>query len=289
MPLAMSNIAWPAELEEQAAARLLAGGAAGVEVAPTKVWPQPLAATLAEIAGYRHFWESRGLRVVALQSLLFGQNHLQLFGDAALRKAALDYLAGMIVLAGRLGAEVLVFGSPKNRRVGSGSLPAAHDTSVALFRRLGQLAQDEGVWFCIEPNPVQYGCDFITTAAEGLALVQDVNQPGFGLHLDAAAMMLAGDNPEQIMRVAGTWWRHFHISQPYLQPVAGDACGHEVFSKAICSSEYRGWLSIEMKPPDGLAADPLAHVDAALAFCHSAYRASLLVLPAQRQYLQQPG
>lgn len=274
MPLAVSNIAWPAELEEQAASLLMAAGIAGVEVAPTKVWPQPLSATWAEVARYRQFWEGRGLRIVALQSLLFGQNHLQLFADAPLREATHDCLAGMIRLASWLGADVLVFGSPKNRLVGGGSLQAAHDTAVSFFRRLGQVAHDHGVWFCIEPNPIEYGCDFVTTAADGLALVQEVNQPGFGLHLDAAGMTLAGDNAQEIMRTAGDWWRHFHVSEPYLQPVGAGGCNHQAFSAAIDHAKYEGWLSIEMKALDPPQADPLAHVDAAVALCQSSYRAA---------------
>ncbi len=233
MQLAVSNIAWPTELEHEAAKRLAALGLTGVEIAPTKVWREPVATSPLEAARYRGFWESHGLRIVALQSLLFGHNDLQLFQHAASRQAMFERLSGMIRLAALLGAEVLVFGSPKNRVVGTVAPVQAHCIALEFFRRLGQFAHDQGVWFCIEPNPSQYGCDFVTTAAEGLALVESVAQPGFGLHLDAGGMTLAGDNAHEVMPEAGKWWRHFHVSEPFLQPVGSGDSRHEIVSEAL--------------------------------------------------------
>lgn len=270
MQLAVSNIAWPAECEPRAAATLAALGVEGVEIAPTKVWPQPLAASKGEVSRYRQFWEDQGLRIVALQSLLFGQGDLQLFQSASQREATFDYLAGMIRLARWLGADVLVFGSPKNRLVGDGSPATAHFTAVEFFSQLGKVAHDQGVWFCIEPNPTQYGCDFVTTASEGLSLVEEVNQPGFGLHLDAAGMTLARDDAASMMQAAGPWWRHFHVSEPFLQPIGSGATPHGRLSTAIERAGYDRWLSIEMKAVDSLG-DPLGPVEAAIEACRRVY------------------
>src|SRR5262249_55603349 len=56
MRLAASSIAWPAGADEEAAAVLRAGGAAGVELAPTKVWASPAEATEADARAQRAFW-----------------------------------------------------------------------------------------------------------------------------------------------------------------------------------------------------------------------------------------
>ena len=69
----------------------------------------------------------------------------------------------------------------------------AEAIAVAAFRELGDCASRHRVIFCIEPNPTAYDCDFITGAGEGADLVERVDCQGFGLHLDTAAMMLAGD------------------------------------------------------------------------------------------------
>ena len=65
MKLAVSSIAWEPEEDESVAETLMELGVEGVEVAPTKIWPQPLRATDREIEAYRNFWESRGIRIVA--------------------------------------------------------------------------------------------------------------------------------------------------------------------------------------------------------------------------------
>ena len=111
---------------------LRAHGITGIEVAPTKVWPKPLDATDAETVVYRRWWEDRGFRIVAAQSLLFGRPDLTVFGPPEIYRQTLDYLGGIVRLCARLGAEALVFGSPKNRRRGDLSRLAAWPTAVAF-------------------------------------------------------------------------------------------------------------------------------------------------------------
>lgn len=245
MRLAVSNIAWPAGANEEALALLKEGGAEGVELALTKVWPEPLTATEPEVTRYRHWWEERGLRVVALQALLFGKPNLALFGPPEAREAALDYLKRIIDRAAWLGAGALVFGSPGNRRRGTRSPEEAMTMAAPFFRELGDHAAARGVAFCIEPNPPEYGCDFVTRADHGAALVDQVNSPGFGLHLDTAAMHLAGDGPERIVEAVGRI-RHFHASAPHLGGVPGDGVDYAGFARALRKIAYTGWVSIEM-------------------------------------------
>ena len=165
MKLAISSIAWHPHEEPAIAALMQDMGIEGVEIAPTKIWASPLSAGADEIKRYRDFWEQKGIRIVAMQALLFGRPELTIFDGAATRQAALDYLKGMIDLAAKLGAEALVFGSPKNRHVGT--LPAADIASIAhdFFRAVGEYAGSRGCHFCIEPNPTAYDCDFVTAAS----------------------------------------------------------------------------------------------------------------------------
>ena len=79
--LAISNLAWSSELEPSVAAMLAAQRVAGIEVAATQVWQRPLAASRREVLDYRRFWTSRGIRIVALQSLLAGRPDLELDPD----------------------------------------------------------------------------------------------------------------------------------------------------------------------------------------------------------------
>jgi sugar phosphate isomerase/epimerase len=247
MRLAVSNIAWPSGSDEIAASILTEHGATGVEIAPTKVWPRPLEATASEVDGYRRFWERQGLPIIALQALLFGRSDLTLFDAPETRSQTLEYLRGMIDLAARLGAEVLVFGSPRNRQ--AGTRPRAEVEAIAreAFGALGDFAHKRGVAFCIEPNPTAYQCDYITSAEQGANLVERVGSPGFQLHLDAGAMTLAGDSFASIFARVRGYWRHFHISEPNLAPIASTAVDHRALAAAAHRTAYDRWYSIEMK------------------------------------------
>ncbi|MEY3826102.1 MAG: hypothetical protein RLZZ148_916 [Cyanobacteriota bacterium] len=92
MKIAISNIAWQIE-EEPAIANLLQQlNIKGVEIAPTKIWQNPLTATDAEIKKYREFWQGYGIEIVAMQALLFGRNDLTIFESKEKRQATLSYL-----------------------------------------------------------------------------------------------------------------------------------------------------------------------------------------------------
>jgi sugar phosphate isomerase/epimerase len=270
MRLAISNIAWPTGADAAAAPLLRAHGVEGVELALTKVWPEPLAVPAAEVRAYRDGWEKQGVRVAALQALLFGKPHLTLFGGEQVRRQTFEYLAGMIERAGLLGAGTLVFGSPKNRQRQGLGRGQTWSIAVPFFRALGRVARRYSVCFCIEPNPPAYGCDFVTTVAEGVELVDAVGDDGFGLHLDAAGMSLVGDPPAASIRDAGDRCRHFHVSQPFLAEVRGGTVPHDEFAQALQAADYRGWVSIEMGEAKGAGAWPEA-VQRALAFVRAAY------------------
>lgn len=269
MKLAISSIGWRPE-EEPAVADVMAElGVAGVEIAPTKAFARPLEATAAEVSAYRRRWENRGIRIVAMQALLFGRPDLVVFGEESKREETARHLEGMIRLAARCGAGVLVFGSPKNRQVGALTGEQVDRIAVPFFGRLGDAARKEGVRFCIEPNPAAYGCDFIRTAAEGLALVGRVANPGFGLHLDAGGMTMNSETDPETLRAAVPSACHFHASEPNLATVGAGDAAHPTFASALRDLGYPHWISIEMR--DVSPGDNAARARGALRFVIDTY------------------
>ena len=252
MKLALSNIAWPAAEEEAVRAVLVEAGIDGVELALTMIWPEPLAVSEAEARAYRAKWEDRGISVVALQALLFGRPELTLFDDEERRWATLEHLNAMARLGGFLGAGPLVFGSPQNRRRGNLEPERAMEIAERFFRAAGEGAEEHGTCLCLEPNPPQYGCDFVTDSASALELVRRVDHPGFGLHLDGAAMSLVGDSPDETVDACRSSIRHFHASEAYLAPL-GEALDdqrpvdHAACAAALRAARYRGVVSVEMR------------------------------------------
>lgn len=200
----------------------------------------------------------------AAQSLLYGRSELTLFGDDASRRALVEHLAEVAGLVAALGGTRLVFGSPRIRDPGGLSTDAAFARARDTFRSIGARCADLGTCLCIEPNPPAYGCAFVNTSAEGRALVDAVDSPGFGLHLDASGCLLAGEDPAQAVRDSAGRIEHMHASEPQLGSFTTPQVDHASVGAALRDVGYRGWLSIEMRP-HGLPrlAEAIDHVVAA--------------------------
>lgn len=257
MKLAVSNIAWAPEEDATAAAVLGEFGVQRIEVAPTVRWAAPLEVGEDEAVAYRAQWQAWGIEIVALQSLLFGRPDLTVFGSDDTRDAMVEYLAGMCRLARWLGATRLVFGSPANRRPGALADADRNRIGTAFFRAVGARAHAEGTVVCIEPNPVEYGCEWIRSVKDAAALAEAVDHPGFGLHLDAGGMLLNGDAADDVVAaLAHPGVRHVHASDPMLAPLGAghtrSADWHQALAAVLARADYDGCVSLEMRrQPEG--------------------------------------
>lgn len=254
MRLAASNLAWDMAVEPAALALLRQHGFTGIEVAPTRLWPDWQGATVAAGRMLAQRLGDEGFTVPALQAVLYGVPEVALFGGEVARQRFSDHLMGVADLAAALGAEVVVLGAPGVRKRGKLNLEAALESVLPVLFQLGRAYHDRGAMLCIEPNPPQYGCDFITTPDEGHELVSRVASPGFGLHLDVGGTVMAGLDPVAVVRDLAGRFRHLHASEPQLGPYPVEVVErHQAVGQALQATQYSGWVSLEMREqPDGL-------------------------------------
>jgi hypothetical protein len=85
--VAISNIAWDPAEDDAVADVLRRHRVDAVDIAPGKYFPDPPAATDAEIERVRRAWAERGVRIHGMQALLFGTVGLNLFGEPDVRRA----------------------------------------------------------------------------------------------------------------------------------------------------------------------------------------------------------
>lgn len=248
MQISISNIAWD-RTEDQAIANLMKQyHIKGLEVAPGKLTDDLWSLSDAVITSYKNFWAKNDVQIVAMQSLLYGQPELVLFKDDATRERTKSYLTEVIRLSSKLGAKPMVFGSPKNRHIHNLTPSKAFDQACLFFSDLAQIAEDNQTILCIEPNPVQYDCNFINTTEEALALVKAINHKGFRLHLDSAIMAINGEDFETMFDLAQEWMAHFHISEPQLGLVnETSTVPHQLIANHLKKIGFTGWVSIEMR------------------------------------------
>lgn len=266
MTLSVSNIAWTTAQDEAALHLLASLGVRHLELAPTRWWPDLSEVGDGQVARARVVWERFGFKVVAFQSLLFGQPSLNVFEPSA-REACRRYLEAVIDLAGRMGVSTLVFGSPKNRMRGILSDTEAFAVAVPFFQAVACRAEAARVRFCFEPNPAAYGADFGCTVQESLSLIEAVDRPAFCLNLDTGALAVNGEDPEESVTLARGRIGHVHASEPLLAAFGTPRADHPRVSQALQDVGYDGVVSIEMRS-SAAGLDALAE---AVAFVRTVY------------------
>lgn len=268
MRLSVSNIAWDLAEEPAAADLLAAVGVDQVDVAPGKYFADPAQVSGADAERVRRWWADRGFSVVGMQSLLFGTSGLNLFSDDG---AMLARLSALCRVGGLLGARALTFGSPKNRDRSGLDDGAARRIAVEFFRRLGDAAAQNGVLVCLEPNPVIYGCNFMTDTAETAEVVRSVDHPAIRLQLDVGAIAANREDPAQVIAAHAELIGHVHASEPGLVPLGDAGAPHAAAAAALRNARPELTVTVEMAPA---AAEPhLQALARAVAVAKAAYRA----------------
>lgn len=255
MQISISHIAWAPEAELSALAALRDLGIDTVEVAPWRAFGDPLTAIQPQVLDKTAWYLEQGFRVGSFQALLFGTVGLELFGNNDARRRMKDTLIAVGRVGGWSGAGPMVFGSPKNRLKGTLSQKDATRLAVDFFREVGDACAEAGSCLVIEANPEAYGADFCTTLAQAAELVDAVNCPGFGLHVDAGGMSLSGEDFEPVLRESAGLLRHVHASQPNLVSYNEPDPVHARLAKVLHEIQYAGTVAIEMRTqPEGMDA-----------------------------------
>lgn len=252
MNIAISNIAWERKEDGEIAKILRKYDISGIEIAPTKIWENPLEVKEKEIKEYKNYWLNNGINIVAMQSLLFGHPELTIFDSRQIRTKTINYISRIVHLSSLLGSKVMVFGSPKNRLINGLKYDKALEIACEFFYEIAEICKQYNIFFCIEPNPPQYGADFILNTNEAIKLVTKVNHSHFRLHLDTSTMTINKESYEDSIKNGLSLLKHFHISEPYLEPIKEGVTDHKNIAailKKLNYNENRS-VSIEMRSSD---------------------------------------
>ena len=222
MKLAVSNIAWTPEQDEQVYELLKRYGYTGLEIAPTRIFPDSPYDRWEEAERWAGNLKSAyGFTIPSMQSIWYGRQE-KIFGSEEEREVLLGYTRKAVDFAESIGCRNLVLGCPKNRVVpGSVSSEEADWVAVTFFREMGDYAVSKGIVISLEANPEIYGTNFINRTSEALLLIRKADSEGFRLNLDV-----------------GT-------SEPGLGPIK-ERNLHRQLSSLLRSVDYQGSVSIEM-------------------------------------------
>jgi sugar phosphate isomerase/epimerase len=104
--------------------------------------------------------------------------------------------AGIIAIAGRLGAPAITTGSG-----GASDDPDSFREVVEVLRELATVGADHGVRLSIKPHVRQA----VYSTATAQRMLELVDRPEVGLNFDASHLWRVGESPEESLAILGPW------------------------------------------------------------------------------------
>jgi sugar phosphate isomerase/epimerase len=263
MKLAVSNIAWAANYDEEMYSYLREYGFYGLEIAPTRIFPE---------APYQHCQEAEkfakrlrkdfDLTVCSIQSIWYGRQE-KLFGTETERQLLLSYTKQAIDFASAMQCKNVVFGCPRNRVIENS---AQYEIAVQFFQDIGSYAKEKGTIVAIEPNPEIYHTNFINTTLEGLNFCRDVCSDGIAVNLDCGTIIQNMETPDCIANDIHLI-NHVHLSEPNLAKIEHHNL-HRLLRDLLIAGKYNNFVSIEMKRYDDIEVLKKVMAEVTKEFCN---------------------
>jgi len=249
----------PFERQCEVAAAL---GYDGLEVAPFTLADDPTAITDAQAAQLRRIAADHGLSISGLHWLLVAPPGLSIVSaDAAMRDRTATVMERLVELCAAMGGRYLVHGSPKQRSVPAGELPAvARERAMACFARAARRAETCGVIYCVEPLAARE-TDFINTVAQAAELIDAIGSPALRTMIDCSAAGQAEAEP--VDALMARWMptgriAHMQVNDPNRRgPGQGDLAFGPILRTLLQMERlghYRGVVAVEPFDyvPDGV-------------------------------------
>lgn len=170
--------------------------------------------SLVDSAEARRHLEENGLRPVVCT--VVGLDRDLSSEDSVTFQAAHEYLRFCIQFASEIDAKVVC--GPFHSAVGFTQLMTEKQRAQILerltprLRALALMADDLGVRLAIEPLNRFENC-LINTVEQALELIQMVDHPALGIHLDTFHMNIEEKDLPKAIRFAGRWLYHFHACE----------------------------------------------------------------------------
>lgn len=246
MQLSISNIAWKKEQDEEIYRVMQENGFTGLEIAPTRIFPEAPYDHLKEAEAWsKQLKKEYGFSISSMQSIWFGKTQ-SMFGTNEEREALLNYTKKAIDFAAAVECGNLVFGCPKNRAVpGDKTMEWADEAALCFFQELGDYAAQKGTVLALEANPPIYNTNYINDTVSALRMINKVNSRGFLFNFDTGTMIQNGESLEPIAEAVSKI-NHVHISEPGIETITPREL-HRDLLRLLKEKGYQKFISIEMK------------------------------------------
>ena len=243
MKLSISNIAWSAEYDEEIYSFLQKNGYQGLEIAPTRIFPNSPYDHIQEASEWANeLKEKYQLAISSMQSIWYGHSE-KMFRSNEERKTLVDYTKKAILFAEAIGCKNLVFGNPRNRDTENVQvdLPIA----INFFKEIGDYAYEHNTVLALEPNPIIYNTNFMNFTQQATEIAYKVNSEGIKVNVDLGTIIYNNEDLDYLKQIT-EFINHIHISEPGLKLIKQRKNMH--FQLLNFAKEYvcDAFVSIEM-------------------------------------------
>ena len=230
----------------------------GLEIAPFTLSDEPHLLPVSRRAEVRAAAAGAGMAITSLHYLMIAPKGLSITsGDHAVRQRTMDVMRRLCDLAADLGAELLVHGSPAQRRLETGREDDGRKWGAECFAAAAAAAKNAGVTYCIEPLAGP-DANFINTVDEAATIVRAIESPALRTMVDCSA---AGQAEAQTIPDLLRQWlpsgliAHIHLNDPNRRGPGEGGLAFGPILQALSDEAYVGMAAIEpfIYEPDGPA------------------------------------
>lgn len=224
-------------------------GYQGVEVAPFTLDAEaPHLLSAERCAEIRRAAANAGIRISGLHWLLVKPAGLSITSDdPSVRATTLDVMRRLVGLCACLGGDVMVHGSPAQRRLPQHNAEAARGYASDLLTAVAAHAQHAGVIYCIEPLATP-AANFINTVDEAVAIVRSIDNPALRTMIDCSAASHMETDPLDVL--IERWLptglvAHIQVNDRNKRGPGQGADRFAPLISALKRQHYSGWIAAE--------------------------------------------
>ena len=247
MKLIISNLSWNLNENYKVINIIKKLDIKNIEISANKIFNNNY--TLKNIKKNQHFWRKEKIKFYSMQSILFNTKNAYLFGNKTQQRIFFNEIKNKIYLCKKIGAKVIVFGSPSNKKIFlHRNLDNLNKIAYNSFKKISKICEKCGICFCIEANPKIYNCEYLNYTKDAIKLVKQINSNFFKLNLDLGTI-IANDEPfKNIIQDHIKLIGHVQISVPYLKDIMSYKNTIAKFIKELKVNNYQKYISIERLP-----------------------------------------
>jgi D-psicose/D-tagatose/L-ribulose 3-epimerase len=211
--LSISHLGWAADDNEKISDILKFFKVNYIDIVLSKYFSDLESIKRNKLINIKNYWRKHSINLYGMQSILFGYENLNIFQNKFQRQKLIYLLKKVNFAAKILGIKKITFGCPKNRFIYKNK----YNEKVAInFFRDVSFILNKNITLCIEPIPLIYGNNFLTTTAETAEFVKKINRKNIKLQLDTSCIKINKENFDDIISRYKNIVGHIHVSEKNL-------------------------------------------------------------------------